>query len=137
MLRVQRLAADTLSRASITFDGLLSEDEVVAPWLRKLDIYVHATEGETLSTSLLQAMSTGLPIIASDIPGVNNLLAVGEDYGVCVPNDVNSFAMEILNMIENPNQRAALGLRARQRILNNYSNQMMLNRYLELIDSCR
>lgn len=136
MLRVQRLAADSLSRASITFDGLLSEDEV-APWLRKLDIYVHATEGETLSTSLLQAMSTGLPIIASDIPGVNNLLAVGEGYGVCVPNDVNSFAMEILNMIENPNQRAALGLRARQRILNNYSNQMMLNRYLELIDSCR
>lgn len=130
--RVKSLSQSSPVGSRIRFEGLLSENEI-APWLRDLDIYVHATEGETLSTSLLQAMATGLPIVASDIPGVSNLLQSDGDYGICVPNDANRFADAILSYIDNPENAASFGCRARARIEEHYSCTTMLQRYLNTI----
>lgn len=131
--RVKALASNSPLAPHIHFDGLLNEQEV-ADWLRGLDVYVHATDGETLSTSLLQAMATGLPIVASDIPGVRNLLVKHEDYGLCIPNEADSFANAIASLIESTARRENLSARARQRILDKYSNAAMLRSYLEILD---
>lgn len=131
--RVRDLAATSPASSQIQFTGLLSERDV-APWLRTLDIYVHATEGETLSTSLLQAMATGLPIVASDIPGVRNLLGARGDYGRCVANDADAFAEAIIELVDRPDEALASGRRARARVLAEYSNAVMLQRYLEVIE---
>lgn len=134
--RVQALAQASPTGPRIRFDGLLSE-EAVAPWLRELDIYVHATEGETLSTSLLQAMATGLPIVASDIAGVDNLLGGQGEFGCCVANQVEAFAHTILVLLDDPAQAKALGQRARARILERYSQAAMLSSYLAVIEGSR
>lgn len=133
LARVQRLVADSPVADRICFDGLLDE-ESVAPWMRDLDIYVHDTEGETLSTSLLQAMATGLPILASDISGVHNLLGRSGEYGRCVENNEVAFASAISEMIDHPHDAYAMAGRARIRIEGNYSHQVMLSRYLALIE---
>ena len=134
--RVRELAERSPEGTRVRFVGLLAESDV-ASWMRGLDIYVHATEGETLSTSLLQAMATGLPIVASDIPGVHNLL-VGEDaFGVCVPNEAEAFAQAILALADDPVHRLALGQRARARVVEVYSQEAMLQRYLAVIAGCR
>lgn len=130
--RVKAFAACSSATSQIRFDGLLSEQDI-APWLRGLDIYVHATDGETLSTSLLQAMATGLPIVASDIPGVRNLLGLEEEYGCCVPNDTEVFSRAILDLLNDQTRRVALGERARARIEDSYSAKIMLQRYLNAI----
>ncbi len=57
----------------IFFHGLLSSKEIIA-FLKDLDIYVHASLGETSSLALMQAQAAGLPIIASDVAGINNFL---------------------------------------------------------------
>jgi len=59
----------------IFFLGLLSAKEI-SDFLKSLDIYVHASLGETSSLALMQAQSAGLPIIASDVTGINNFLNV-------------------------------------------------------------
>jgi glycosyltransferase involved in cell wall biosynthesis len=132
LARVQDLAKKNDSAAKVKFLGTLPENEV-AIWLRTLDIYVHSTEGETLSTSILQAMATGLPIVSSDIPGVTNLLGKKGEYGVCVANDVKLFALVILELIDDPICCAKLGFGARQHTLVNYSNLQMFNNYLKVI----
>jgi Glycosyltransferase len=134
--RVQALAGNSPDAAHIYFDGLLNEAQM-AEWLRDLDVYVHATDGETLSTSLLQAMSTGLPIVASDVPGVNNLLGADTEYGLCVANDALSFAHAILKVAEGTGFSSVLATRARGRVLENYSHQVMLQRYLDVIAECK
>jgi len=133
--RVQAVARCSPVATRIHFCGLLSEPRV-AEWLKGLDIYVHATDGETLSTSLLQAMSTGLPIVASDIPGVANLLGANSEFGLCSANEALTFAHTILNVIDSVDLSADLGYRARAQILANYSRQVMLQRYLDVIAEC-
>lgn len=132
--KVKSLAENSSVTSQIRFEGLLSEDDI-APWLRKLDIYAHATEGETLSTSLLQAMATGLPIVSSDIPGVVNLLGDSGQYGACAENNATAFAQVIIELAEQKKQSAELGKRARARITEAFSNQAMLHHYLNTIDS--
>lgn len=132
MTRVQALAHASPVGQRIRFDGLLSE-QAVAPWLRELDIYVHATEGETLSTSLLQAMATGLPIVASDIEGVNNLLGNDRAFGATVSNTADDFAGAILELVDNPDRLVACGIHGREQAIAGYGNEKMLFRYLDLM----
>ena len=54
----------------MNFDGFLSEDELIL--YKKMKIYLHLSKDETTSTSILQAMSLSLPIIASNIGGNKN-----------------------------------------------------------------
>ena len=58
--------------------GLLDQSALL-DFLQSLDIYAHCTFGETMSTSIMQALACGLPIIASDVEGVSNM--VKEDFG--------------------------------------------------------
>jgi glycosyltransferase involved in cell wall biosynthesis len=134
--RVKNHASKSPIAPHIFFDGLLNEQQI-ADWLRHLDVYVHATDCETLSTSLLQAMATGLPIVASGVNGVTNLLGSAGDYGVCVANDAEGFALAILRIVDSPELSKLLGSRARDQILSCYSNQLMLERYLAVIAECR
>ena len=43
-------------------------------WYKKLNLYVHATNGEGMSISILEAMSMKIPVIGSNVMGVNNFL---------------------------------------------------------------
>lgn len=125
----KRVASASRVSKRILFEGVLSEDQV-ATWMRSIDIYVHATEGETLSTSLLQAMATGLPIVASDVPGVYNLVG---HCGHCVANEVSAFASTIHMLSKRPDIMLLLGSRARVQAIQNHSNKDMLRAYIEII----
>lgn len=132
MRRVQALAQASPVHSRIRFDGLLSE-EVIASWLRELDIYVHATDGETLSTSLLQAMATGLPIVASDTAGVNNLIKNECAFGVAAANTPDGFAVAILELVNNPERLKVCAREARDKAISCYGNEKMLAKYINLI----
>ena len=97
---------------------------------------MHATEGETLSTSILQAMASGLPIIASDVPGVNNLLNEIElkDY-LIETNTPQKFSSAIMSLIYNYDSVKPITKNRRRKIEIEYSNQKMFERYSSLINS--
>ena len=65
---------------SVQFPGFLG-GESLRDWFASLDMYVHASSGETHPTSVLQAMATGLPILGSDVDGIRNLLRQ-DDCGI-------------------------------------------------------
>ena len=116
----------------VTFDGLLDEREL-ANWYQKLDIYAHASSGETLSISLLQAMSCGLPIVASDVDGISNLLKQDQEYGYCISNDPMLFADAVINISKDRFKAKQMGLKASAMIKEKHSHKKMLCKYLSLL----
>ena len=113
--RIKSLAKKLEITPMISFEGLIEEWEL-PDWYKNLDLYIHATEGETLSISILQAMSVGLPILASDVHGVSNLLYQDEKFGHCVPNNEIAFAKEILCIHSNYQESVNMGLKARAKV---------------------
>ena len=67
----------------ILFLGILPELSL-PQFLNDLNIYVHASFGETMSTAIMQAMACAKSIIASDVPGINNMIKNNET-GILVP----------------------------------------------------
>ena len=127
-----RQMADTLPcRNSIEFLGLLTEKELVA-FLKKTDIYVHSSLGETMSTALMQVMAQGLPIIATNIPGIHNMIESGQQGILFPPKDIEALASSIKNLIQNPILAQKLGDAALKKAQENYTSQIMFSRYQEL-----
>jgi glycosyltransferase involved in cell wall biosynthesis len=130
--RLRALTLDLGLEGDVEFPGRLREDELVE-WFAGLDIYLHASEGETLSTALLQAMAMGLPIVASEIPGITNLFNTDPAIGVLSPNDPVRFAERVMELYEAPGRRRELAVSARQHCVSSFGHVSMLASYTGLL----
>jgi glycosyltransferase involved in cell wall biosynthesis len=82
----------------------------------------------TSSMSLIESMACGKPIIATDSGEVSNILG---NAGIIVePNNPKKFAEAIIKLIENPNLRKKLGIKARQKVLQNHSIKKIANEFI-------
>ncbi len=125
---LEKLAAMLQISDKIHFLGMLKEAALPA-FINSLDIYVHATLGEMMSTAIMQVMACELPIIASDVFGVNNMVQ-NQVNGILVPlGDEHKLASAIQNFIDNPEQAAGFAKNAFTFAVNNYSNEMMFKKY--------
>jgi len=130
---IERIIKEENLHENITLNGNINEEELIT-WFQELDIYAHATEGETLSTSMLQAMACGLPIIASDVPGVNNLISDVEEFGILVhEKSALAFSDAIVNLIKNTEKLKSMSISARNIAENRYSIKNMTSKYLDLV----
>ena len=80
----------------------------------------------------MQAMATGLPIVASDVNGVSNMLREG--CGALYPSqDVEALAGQMSRWIDAPSEAAAFAQRALHRAETEYAVESVVNRYETLI----
>ena len=115
----------------VVFTGMLSEDELVY-FLQELDIYVHASYGETMSTAIMQAMACRKAIIASDVPGINNML-IHNNTGLLVPVENATAMYEAFNLLLNDSIFSEqIATNAYSFAIKNYSNAMMFNNYKKI-----
>ncbi len=120
----------------VDLPGYLGQEELI-DWFNGVDIYAHASDGETLSTSLLQAMAMQLPIVASDVPGINNLLSQGEGCGLLVAEQTAAgFMNAIHRLTENQKQADELAKRARETAIRHYSQEAMFAEYKRILLEC-
>ena len=132
--RIEKLVQDRGLSQNVTLAGHLDEAELIK-WFHDLDIYVHATEGETLSTSMLQAMACGIPMVASNVPGVSNLLQHGNSLGVLVDEQrPSSFCSAILALVSDPERTFRMVQNATRVVQDKFSNYAMAKHYAKVID---
>jgi len=86
------LAAQLGVSDSIFFDGSLAGGKAVFDWLDKLDIYIQPSKTEGLPRALLEAMSRGLPIVATNVGGIPELI---NPNWLIAPNDSKDLAKKI------------------------------------------
>ncbi len=89
------------------------------------DIQLHPSHTEGIPMAILSGMSVGLPIVASAVGGIDEVIEHGE-RGMLVPaadapNFSDAFRGAVTTMIENAEERQRLGGNARQFIENEYS----------------
>jgi len=119
---------------SVVFTGMLEEMQLPA-FINSLDIYVHATLGETMSTAIMQVMACRVPVIASDVLGVNNMIKHHEN-GILVPaKNSEKLSEAIAQFILNKDLANELAVNAFTFAEQNYSNKKMLNSYNKIFNA--
>lgn len=119
----------------IEFTGCLDETHLLS-WYHNLDIYVQASDGETLSTSVLQAMSLGLPIVVSPVPGLEDLISAGGCGLVAKGQTPEAFSDAFQSLVDDSALSNDIACRARELAVNEYSQETMFKRYHQLLNSC-
>lgn len=100
----------------------------VADALRASDVYVLPSSGEGLPNSVLEGMATGLPCVASDIPGSRDVLAGG--VGRLFPlGDVEALAAVLDALAADPDARARLGEAGLRRVQETFALDRVAERY--------
>jgi len=88
---------------------VVGEVDDVTPYHRLSDVYIFPSEHEGLPTSLLEAMSSGLATVCSDIGG-NNDLIFDDVTGYRVPvKDVNAYVEKVSKLFDNIDLREKMG----------------------------
>jgi sugar transferase (PEP-CTERM/EpsH1 system associated) len=104
----------------------------VANALNAMDVFVLPSISEGMSNTLLEAMSAGLPVVATRVGG-NPELIENESSGLLFSvGNIRELAAHLENLAANREYRESLGTGARARILANYSLESMLERYRNL-----
>ena len=114
---------------------LPGERNDVAEIMRFLDIFVLPSQAEGISNTILEAMATGLPVIATDVGGNPELVSDGKTGGLVPPSDVNLMAEKIAEYVENIEKRHLHGKNGHQRVLQEFSLTAMVGRYKTVYDS--
>lgn len=103
--------------------------------LRSLDIFVLPSLGEGISNTILEAMASGLPVIATRVGG-NPELVVENETGLLVSAaDPDAMAQAILSYLQHPTRMQQHGLAARARIEREYSMDAMVRQYMAVYDA--
>jgi glycosyltransferase involved in cell wall biosynthesis len=108
---LKRFAADTGIAESVTFTGEVSD---VPARLEQADLYVQPSYQEGLPNSVLEAMSAGLPIVATRISGNEDVVADGVN-GMLVPaGDAESLAHALATLLADRERAREFGRQSRR-----------------------
>ncbi len=94
----------------------------VAKYLQTADIFVYPSiHSEGTALSVLEAMSSGLPIIATKVGGLKTVVSDNENGLLVKKEDSEAIYSALKLLINNPAQRAKFGKKAREAVLKKYS----------------
>jgi len=103
----------------------------VRKYLKHTDIFVLSSLEEGMSNALLEAMSMGIPAITTDVGGNSEVNINGKTGFVVPPRDSSALAESLLILASDRKLREKMGRNARQRIIEKFTIQRMIENYTE------
>jgi glycosyltransferase involved in cell wall biosynthesis len=96
------------------------------------DMMVHPSHTEGIPQSVMGGMAAGLPIVASDVGGIPEVIRHSSTGMLVAENDEAGFAQAVTSLIDDPGKARALGAAARRSIENEHSTQAAVRRVEDL-----
>jgi glycosyltransferase involved in cell wall biosynthesis len=126
--RLEQQAATLGVTPALCFTGYRSD---VRQLLAAADVYANSSIHEGVSLTILEAMATGLPVVATRVGGTPEVVLEPET-GVLVPaRSPTALASALATLLHTPGRRRAMGDAARARVKSHFSIDAMVTRYLE------
>jgi glycosyltransferase involved in cell wall biosynthesis len=110
----KQLVQDLGIRDHVIFTGFLEE----FPYhiLSGSDVYVSASNSESFGIVYAEAMALGVPVVATNVGGIPEVVSNGITGLLVAPRDENALSEAIINLIENKERRQEMGLKGRMRV---------------------
>ncbi|MDZ7877824.1 MAG: glycosyltransferase family 4 protein [Saprospiraceae bacterium] len=132
LAHIQSLVHENGLTEKVRFVGFTSE---VVNYLRHADICLLVSHSEGLPLSILEAMSIGLPIIASNVGGVSKQVKQGYNGFLVERKDIEDLTEKIKLLMNNPTLRREMGKNSRSLYENEFQLDKMVDKTLDVYQS--
>ncbi len=110
----------------------LGHREDVPRMIEHFDLFWQTSGYEGMPNSIMEAMAAGVPVIATDIPGNNDLVRDGVTGYLAPVGDTAEFARKTNKLLDDRQLAATMGEAARREMIENYPVEKMVNRHATL-----
>jgi glycosyltransferase involved in cell wall biosynthesis len=122
--------------SKVHFLGQIENDQIPS-YLNQTDIFVMPSFRETFGVAAIEAQAVQVPVVASDIEGIREVVLHGKTGYLASPGNDEQFASWIMKLIEDPQSREKMGLEGRKFVSDRYDWQkcvdQMENIYFALL----
>ncbi len=105
--------------------------------LKALDVMVLPSRWEGMPLAILEAMSSAVPVVASDIPGNHHLVEDGSDGRLFPLDDDEALAAALIDLVDDPGRRARFSAQARAKVLARYTLSARMDKIAAIYETPR
>lgn len=126
-----RMPAEHLARELGIYNDIrfLGKQDAVEEVLSIADVFIIPSGSETFGLAALEAMACNVPVVASDIGGLPELVIDGETGFLCPEGDLDAFAERTRQIITNDQLQHTMGEAARKRAVEVFANERIIPQY--------
>ena len=107
----------------------LGNQDRFVDWLALADVFILPSETESFGLAALEAMSCGVPVVASDVGGLPDVVVPGETGWLAPVGDVPRMAAQVLDLIANRARWLDFSQKARARAVSHFAREPALAAY--------
>jgi glycosyltransferase involved in cell wall biosynthesis len=126
--KLKKLAQDLSLTGHVFFKDITDQPQEL---LHGFDVFIMPSLMEGLGLSVMEAQACGIPVVASRVGGLLDLIEEGRNGYLTAPNDPASLADRIIELLGNPQQAQMMARQARSNIEKHFSLPGMLKQTLE------
>ena len=119
----------SMAGKGIQFTGQIEDS---ALYLQAADLFVSPSSTEGLSNSLLEALSSGLPVLATSVGGTKDVIQHNVNGYLIPPDDLSALRIGLLTLLGDSVLRKQLGEGGRQRVLSDFSLDAVADKLADL-----
>ena len=127
--RLQRLTTDLGVEDRVTWLGQIHNPEV---WLAACDLFVQPPRDEAFGLVFAEAAAVGRPVVATRVGGIPEIVIHGDTGHLVESEDSEALATAVVNLLQDSGLARRMGLCARQRAEEHFSNESMAAAYAAL-----
>ncbi len=123
---IQKLAAQHGLADEMIF---LGEQQDPVPWLSVADLFLLPSAQESFGLAALEAMACEVPVVASRVGGLPEIIEDGLTGFLCPPEDVDAMADRAVELLSDRSRREAMGRAAAEMVRNRYCTDRVVPLY--------
>jgi glycosyltransferase involved in cell wall biosynthesis len=100
-----------------------------------MDVFVHPSLRDGMPNAVLEAMACGIPVIATPVGGVPDVIQDGKNGILTDINDPGILAAKMMDLLTDPDKRKTLGVNARESVLERFTPEKELEANLSVYRS--
>lgn len=116
--------------------GPVAPEEMPAVYAQA-DVFCLPSWWEAMPLTVLEAQAAGLPVVATDVGDVREMVRDGVTGRVVPPRDRDALVEALAELLTQPERRAAMGRQARRHVRNNFDQTRVLRGLSEILEEVR
>jgi glycosyltransferase involved in cell wall biosynthesis len=116
----------------VHFDEYTDKPET---FMAAADVFCLPSYREGFGMTIIEAGSVGIPSIGTRIYGITDAIEEGATGFLYAPRDISELTERMLKMIEKPDMRNEMGIKARERVIKLYSKELVTSAFVGFYDS--